>query len=110
VREAILQHLEDLEDLYLAEDRLERIRSDDEPTIPLEEVMKRHGLKVEFSVQAGRELKKLDPQQSRRILKFLDERVGETGQPASHRASAARPTARRILEIPSRGVPADLQD
>jgi RHH-type transcriptional regulator, rel operon repressor / antitoxin RelB len=44
VREAILRHLEDLEDLYLAEERLERIRSDDEPTIPLEKVMKRHGL------------------------------------------------------------------
>ena len=43
-REAILQHLEDLEDLYLAERALERILSGEDETIPLEEVMKRHGL------------------------------------------------------------------
>ena len=44
VREAILQHLEDLEDLYLAERALDRIRNDEEPTILLEDVMKRHGM------------------------------------------------------------------
>jgi RHH-type rel operon transcriptional repressor/antitoxin RelB len=44
VREAILQHLEDLEDMYLAEDRLERIRSGEEVTIPLEDAMKRHAV------------------------------------------------------------------
>ncbi|MGB7847901.1 MAG: DUF6290 family protein [Candidatus Acidiferrum sp.] len=44
VREAILQHLEDLEDIYLAERSLDRIRSGDEPTIPLADVVKRHGL------------------------------------------------------------------
>ena len=44
VREAILQHLEDLEDLYLAEAALERIRSGEDRTIPLKEVIKRHGL------------------------------------------------------------------
>ena len=44
VREAILQHLEDLEDMYLAERALERIRNDEEPTIPLEDAMKRHGV------------------------------------------------------------------
>jgi RHH-type rel operon transcriptional repressor/antitoxin RelB len=44
VREAILQHLEDLEDMYLAEQSLERIRSGEEPTIPLEDALKRHGL------------------------------------------------------------------
>ncbi len=43
-REAILQHIEDLEDIYLAERALDRIRNDDEPTIPLEDVMKRHGM------------------------------------------------------------------
>ena len=37
--------------------------------------------KVEFSVQADRELKTLDPQQSRRILRFLDERVGKLDNP-----------------------------
>ena len=44
VREAILEHLEDLEDLYLAEDRLHRIRSGEEHTIPLKEVLKRRGV------------------------------------------------------------------
>jgi RHH-type rel operon transcriptional repressor/antitoxin RelB len=43
-REAILEHLEDLEDRYLAERALERIRSGDERTIPLREAMKRPGL------------------------------------------------------------------
>jgi RHH-type rel operon transcriptional repressor/antitoxin RelB len=43
-REAILQHLEDLEDLYLAERALERIRSGEDDAIPLGEVMKRHGM------------------------------------------------------------------
>ncbi len=44
VREAILEHLEALEDLYLAERALERIRSGAEKTIPLKDALKRHGL------------------------------------------------------------------
>jgi RHH-type transcriptional regulator, rel operon repressor / antitoxin RelB len=44
VREAILEHLEDLEDRYLAEGVLERIRSGEEQTIPLKGVLKRNGL------------------------------------------------------------------
>ena len=44
VREAILEHLKDLEDLYLAERALERIRSGEERTIPLKDAIKRHGL------------------------------------------------------------------
>jgi RHH-type rel operon transcriptional repressor/antitoxin RelB len=44
VREAILEHLEDLEDLYLAEGALERIRNGEERTISLRDAMKRHGL------------------------------------------------------------------
>ena len=43
-REAILEHLDDLEDLYLAERALERIRRGDERTIPLKTAMKRHGM------------------------------------------------------------------
>jgi RHH-type transcriptional regulator, rel operon repressor / antitoxin RelB len=43
-REAIVQHLEDLEDLYLAERALERIHNGEDDTIPLEDVMKRHGM------------------------------------------------------------------
>jgi RHH-type rel operon transcriptional repressor/antitoxin RelB len=45
VREAILEHLEDLEDVHLADAALERIRSGEEQTIPLKAVMKRHGLR-----------------------------------------------------------------
>ena len=40
VREAILQHLEDLEEIYAAERVLERIRNGRERTIPLEDVLK----------------------------------------------------------------------
>ncbi|MBU2804951.1 DUF6290 family protein (plasmid) [Acidithiobacillus ferruginosus] len=43
-REAILEHLDDLEDLYLAEQRLIDIRAGKSQTVPLEEVMKRYGV------------------------------------------------------------------
>jgi RHH-type rel operon transcriptional repressor/antitoxin RelB len=43
-REAILKHLEDLEDIYLAEKRMEAIESGRVKTIPLEEIMRQHGL------------------------------------------------------------------
>jgi RHH-type rel operon transcriptional repressor/antitoxin RelB len=45
VREAVLQHLEDLEDVYLAERSLRRIRDGKERAIPLKDVLKRHGMK-----------------------------------------------------------------
>lgn len=44
VREAVLEHLDDLEDVYLAERVLERVESGEERTIPLKDVLKRHGL------------------------------------------------------------------
>ena len=44
-REAILQHLEDLEDIYLAEKRHAEIRAGRVRTIPFEKVMRRYGLK-----------------------------------------------------------------
>jgi RHH-type rel operon transcriptional repressor/antitoxin RelB len=43
-REAILEHLEDLEDLYLAEKVVRRIRSGEEKTIPLEDILSDYGL------------------------------------------------------------------
>ncbi|CAJ0782334.1 type II toxin-antitoxin system RelB family antitoxin [Ralstonia chuxiongensis] len=43
-REAILEHLDDLEDLYLAEQRLIDIRVRNTQTVPLEEVMRRYDL------------------------------------------------------------------
>jgi mRNA interferase RelE/StbE len=39
--------------------------------------------KIEFSVEADRELRKLDPQHARRILKFLQDRVAKLGDPRS---------------------------
>ena len=42
--EAIREHLDDLEDLYIAEQRLIEIRAGRSKTVPLEEVMKRYGL------------------------------------------------------------------
>lgn len=44
ITEAILQHLDDLEDVFLAEKRLADIREGRTKTIPLEEVMKRYDL------------------------------------------------------------------
>ena len=44
VREAILEHLDDLEDVYLAEQRLIDIRAGRTKTIPLDDVMKQYGL------------------------------------------------------------------
>ena len=42
--EAIKEHLDDLEDLSLAEQRLIDIRAGKSEIVPLEEVMKRYGL------------------------------------------------------------------
>ena len=44
ITDAILEHLDDLEDIFLAEKRLERIRTVRAKTIPLKDVMKRQGL------------------------------------------------------------------
>jgi RHH-type rel operon transcriptional repressor/antitoxin RelB len=44
VREAILEHLDDLEDIYLAEKELEEIHAGRDTSTSLEEVMKRYGM------------------------------------------------------------------
>jgi len=44
VQEAILEYLDDLEDLYLAEHELEEIRAGRTKTTPLAEVMKRYDM------------------------------------------------------------------
>jgi RHH-type rel operon transcriptional repressor/antitoxin RelB len=44
VKEAILEHLGDIEDVYLAEKRMEDIRAGRTQTIPLQEVMKKYGM------------------------------------------------------------------
>lgn len=43
-RQAILEHIGDLEDLYLAEQRLIDVRDGRTKTVPLAEVMAVHGL------------------------------------------------------------------
>lgn len=43
-REAIIEHIEDLEDIYLAERVLERVRRGEERTYTLEEVERELGL------------------------------------------------------------------
>lgn len=44
VREAILAHLDDMEDLYFAEQRLIDIRTGRSGTVSLEDIMQRHDL------------------------------------------------------------------
>lgn len=44
IREAILEYLDDLEDIYLAQARLEALKAGKSHAVPLEEVMKRYGL------------------------------------------------------------------
>ncbi|MBX4896535.1 MULTISPECIES: type II toxin-antitoxin system RelB family antitoxin [Rhizobium] len=43
-RQAILEHLDDLEDIYLAEKRLEELRLGESETVSLAELMTRHGM------------------------------------------------------------------
>jgi RHH-type transcriptional regulator, rel operon repressor / antitoxin RelB len=43
-REAILQYLDDLEDVYLAEKELQAVRSGRSRTVPLGKIMRRYGL------------------------------------------------------------------
>ena len=43
-RQAILEHLDDLEDIYVAEQRLEEYRRGDSETVSLAELIARHGM------------------------------------------------------------------
>jgi RHH-type rel operon transcriptional repressor/antitoxin RelB len=43
-RQAILEHLDDLEDYYLAEEVKERLQSGEESTVPLDKLIKRYGM------------------------------------------------------------------
>lgn len=44
ITEAVLEHLDDLEDLYLAERELEAVRDGTSSTASLADVMKRYGM------------------------------------------------------------------
>lgn len=43
-REAILEHLDDLEDIYRAEERLVALERGEADTVPLADLMKRYGV------------------------------------------------------------------
>jgi RHH-type transcriptional regulator, rel operon repressor / antitoxin RelB len=43
-REAILRHLDELEDLYLAESRLDDLRNGRSELVPLNDLLRRHGV------------------------------------------------------------------
>ena len=43
-REAILHYIDDLEDVYLSEQRVEPLRAGRSSTVPLSDLMKRYGL------------------------------------------------------------------
>jgi RHH-type rel operon transcriptional repressor/antitoxin RelB len=43
-REAILEHLDDLEDIYMAEKRLEELRRGEVDTVSLADLMARYGV------------------------------------------------------------------
>lgn len=82
MRQAILEYLDDLEDYYLAVERLEQ----NLPGIPLEEETKWSaalGYRIEFDPQAGRGLTKLVRELTRRIVHFLRERVASLDDPRS---------------------------
>ena len=87
-REAIFQHLDELEDLYLAERSLERIRKG-ERTIPLANLLKRHGLED-------------------RVFRRSGSRASQTGCSASATYPEVPPTPRRRLDDP-RGIGKALQ-
>ena len=44
IREAILEHLDDLEDFFIAERRLQDVLAGRSDTVPLEELLKQHGV------------------------------------------------------------------
>ncbi|MBW0003546.1 MAG: TraY domain-containing protein [Hyphomicrobiales bacterium] len=44
-REAIVEHLDDLEDVYLAEQRLADFRAGRSKAVPLRDMMKRYGVR-----------------------------------------------------------------
>ena len=44
VLEAIVEHLDDIEDVYLAEQRLARLHAGESEAVPLEDVLKRYGM------------------------------------------------------------------
>lgn len=44
VEPAIIEHLKDLEDVEVADERLEKLRSGERQTVPLSQLLKKHGV------------------------------------------------------------------
>lgn len=82
-REAILRHLDELEDHYLAESRLEDPRKGRSELVPLSVLIGRHGAEYEFERAAARELDKLDSRSPGRVLRFLRDRIAPLEDPRS---------------------------
>jgi RHH-type rel operon transcriptional repressor/antitoxin RelB len=83
-REAVLAHIEELEDTYLAEAALEDIRAGRSKTLPLESLIKKHSRtpeEVQAAIQRAQELMRPYRQPGRSLV---DELLAE------RRAEAAR--------------------
>jgi|SRR5271170_7362959 len=101
-REAILQHLEDLEDIYLAEKELANIRNGKAKTIPLDEVTRPHKVSSE-RLSAARNLKPVpewidDPEQVR-LHANVAKLIGIIDNPDLPRSDNVREAVRdRLME------------
>ena len=47
IRQAVIEHLQDLEDVEVADERLENLRSGKTRTVPLSQLMEKHGVNRE---------------------------------------------------------------
>ena len=72
-RAAIVAHLDDLEDFYLAEERLRDFRDGD--AIPLSTLRPSLVWQLKFLPAAAKELRELDRNVAARIIKTLEERI-----------------------------------
>ena len=77
-REAILEHLDDLEDLFLAEERYTDIKSGRVKSIPLSEITEQQS---GDHPRAKKELNKLDHKIRQRIILFLNEKIEKLDDP-----------------------------
>ncbi len=81
-REAIVEYIDDLEDIYLAEKRLEDLRAGRSRTYTLEEVeLSLACWRIEFEDGAKKELARLDRRAQKNIWRFLSERIATEEDP-----------------------------
>ena len=80
-REAILRYLDDLEDLYLAEQRLIDNQAGRSRTYTWRRWNTSLAWRIEFDAGALKDLRSLDRQVVHRITRFLRERLAQTDDP-----------------------------